>query len=52
MINNVNEIFLKSIQTKQACLDQGLDCILKMGNIISKSIEDKLIELDYLHLQE
>ncbi len=39
MINNVNEIFLKSIQTKQACLDQGLDCILKMGNIIYKSIE-------------
>jgi len=39
MINNINEIFLKSIQTKKACLDQGLDCIVDMGNIIYKSIE-------------
>ena len=39
MINNINEIFLKSIQTKQACLDQGLSCIVEMGNTISKSIE-------------
>jgi len=39
MINNINEIFLKSIQTKKACLDQGLYCIVDMGNIIYKSIE-------------
>ena len=39
MIDNINKIFLKSIQTKQACLDQGLDCIVKMGGIISTSIE-------------
>jgi len=39
MINNINKIFLKSIQTKQACLDQGLNCIEEMGRMISKSIE-------------
>jgi len=39
MINNINKIFLKSIQTKQACLDQGLNCIVEMGRMISKSIE-------------
>jgi len=39
MINNINEIFLKSIQTKKACLDQGLHCIVDMGNVIYKSIE-------------
>ena len=39
MINNINEIFIKSIQTKQACLDQGLNCIAEMGDIIFKSIE-------------
>ena len=39
MINNINEIFLKSIQAKQACLDKGLGCIVEMGNVISKSIE-------------
>ena len=39
MIDKVNEVFLKSIQAKKMCLDAGLNSIIEMADIISKSIE-------------
>ena len=38
MINNINEIFIKSIQTKQAYLVRCLNCIVEMEDIILNSI--------------
>ena len=37
--NSIELLFKDSIKVKQSCLDQGLHCIVVMGDIITKSIE-------------
>jgi D-sedoheptulose 7-phosphate isomerase len=37
----INSLFIDSIRTKQACIDQGLQCIVKMGDGIAESVKQK-----------
>ena len=39
LINKIESLFEDSITTKQKCINQGLECISRMGDDITKSIE-------------
>ena len=38
-INKIESLFMDSITTKQECINQGLECIPKMGDDISECVE-------------
>ena len=39
LINKIESLFEDSITTKQKCINQGLECISRMGDDITESIE-------------